>query len=265
MELSQAFDSIPLVGIFLCTVIITLVSLEVGFFQGRKKARDPTHEKDSLVGSISGTTLGLLAFLLAFTFGMAVTRFDTRRLMVLDEANAIGTTYLRAGILPEPSRSEIRHLLKEYVDVRVKSVEQNKIREGMVQSERLLDKLWAEANSIGEKNPNSIVVGLFIQTMNETIDLHEKRVMMGIHNRLPGVIWVVLYFISILGMASIGYYAGLMEKRSVIANLVLTLTFSIVLVLVVDLDRPQHGLIRTGQAPMIDLQNKLNKPESPAP
>ena len=95
------------------------LALEGGYRLGRWRHDRPAEEKETPVGAMVGSILGLLAFLLAFTFGMAATRFEARRQAVLDEANAIGTTYLRARLLPEPQRTESAKLLREYVDVRI--------------------------------------------------------------------------------------------------------------------------------------------------
>ena len=115
-------DGLPLAALYIITAVVVLVSAEVGWRLGNYRRQLPHHEKDAPVGAIVGATLGLLAFLLAFTFGMAASRYDTRRQLVLQEANAIGTTYLRADMLPEPQRSEIRNLLREYAALRVGGV-----------------------------------------------------------------------------------------------------------------------------------------------
>jgi hypothetical protein len=106
-------DSLPLWGVYLVTVLLSLLAIELGYQLGRIWQRRSHVEKEGPVGALSGATLGLLAFLLAFIIGMAMTRFDARRLLVVDEANAIGTTFLRAGFLDEPIRGESRALLRE--------------------------------------------------------------------------------------------------------------------------------------------------------
>jgi hypothetical protein len=131
----------------------------------------------------------LLAFILAFTFGLAAARFDTRRQVLLDEANAIGTTYLRAGMLPE-RREEIQTLLRNYVNTRLEAVRSGNIAEGIRQSENIQNEVWTRATAVGEKNPSSIVVGLFVQSLDEMIDLHAKRVHAGLRSRIPDAIWL---------------------------------------------------------------------------
>jgi hypothetical protein len=107
-----------------------------------------------------GATLGLLAFILAFTFAFASSRFDNRRQLLLDEANALGTTYLRAGMLPEWGE-EVRRLLRDYIGHRLDAVRSGDVTEGIRRSENIQQQVWTEAETVAQKNLNSIVVGLF--------------------------------------------------------------------------------------------------------
>ena len=110
-QYTTVLDVLPLWGLFLAIVVLVLAAIEGGYRLGSYRHRQSGREKEAPVGAMVGATLGLLAFMLAFTFGMAASRFDTRKQLVLDEANAIGTTYLRAAMLPE-RRDEIRALLR---------------------------------------------------------------------------------------------------------------------------------------------------------
>lgn len=260
MQFAHALDHIPLWGLFLITFVVSLLSVEIGFRLGRHRRADSENEQGAPIGSMVGATLGLLAFMLAFTFGMAESRFDARKQLVLEEANAVGTAYLRAGLLPEPELSAIRSLLREYVTVRIEGVKSGKIERAIARSEELQDELWSVTVNLAEKNPGSIITGLFIQSLNEVIDLHSKRVTAGLRNRIPGTIWVALYFVTIVAMAAMGYQAGLTATRSITTVIALLLTFSAVLLLIADLDRPQQGLLKVSQQAMVDLQMKLSKP-----
>ena len=114
MDDISALDAIPLWALFILTLFLVLLSIEGGYRLGRYRLTRSEHEKEAPVGAMVAAMLGLLAFMLAFTFGLAAQRFDTRRQVLLDEANAIGTTYLRAAMLPERGE-ELRSLLRKYV------------------------------------------------------------------------------------------------------------------------------------------------------
>ena len=163
-----------------------------------------------------GSILGLLAFFLAFTFGMAGSRFESRRQAVLDEANAIGTTYLRARLLPEPQRTESAKLLREYVDVRISGVQAKQGGHDHHASEELHDKLSAQAAEAADSRPTPIT-GLYIQSLNRMIDMHATRIQAGLRSRIPTIIWAGLFTLTILSMASVGYQAGLSATRRSLA------------------------------------------------
>src|SRR5271167_569395 len=186
MPISRLMGAFPLWGFFWITVVVVLLSIEGGYKLGRYRRRHSEDEKEAPVGAIVGASLALLGFVLAFTFGLAASRFDARRQIVVEEANAIGTTYLRAGLLPNNRGVTIRKLLGEYVDARLEVVQTGNIEQGLRRSDELHRQLWKEAEAVGQEHPDSIVVGLFIQSLNETIDVHAKRVLVGLRNRLPG-------------------------------------------------------------------------------
>lgn len=256
MGTTELLDLLPLWSILPLTIAIALLSIELGYRLATYRLRHSQGEKESPVGGMVGGTLGLLAFMLAFTFGLAGSRFEDRRQVLLSEANAIGTTYLRAAMLPEPARTETRNLLREYVDVRLEGVQSGKVNEAIVKSEELQNRLWSQAVAATEKD-RSPITGLFVVSLNEVIDLHATRVMAGLRSRVPGVIWIVLYLLAILTMVIIGYHSGLAHSRRSIAMIALVLGFSSVLYLIADLDRPGQGTLRVSQQSMIDLRNSM--------
>ena len=259
MESNELLDALPLWGVFIAILVVVLFSVECGYRLGRYRRNRHELEKETPVGTMVGATLGLLAFILAFTFGLAAARFDTRRQVLLDEANAIGTTYLRAGMLPE-KREEIRTLLRDYVKTRLEAVRSGNIPEAIRHSENVQNEVWTHATAVGEKNPNSIIVGLFVQSLNEMIDLHAKRIQAGLRNRIPGAIWVGLFAVAALSLATMGYQAGMVGTRRSLATVAVAITFAMVIELIADLDRPQEGVLRVSQQAMLDLQRSMNSP-----
>jgi hypothetical protein len=260
MDGTGPLDSFPLWMLFLANLLIVLVSIEGGYRLGKYRRSCSEQEKEAPVGAMVGGTLGLLAFLLAFTFGLAATRFDARRQVLLDEANAVGTTYLRAALLAEPHRGAVRSLLREYVDIRLEAARSGKFEEAVRRSEALHRELWTHAIAVAEQNSSSIMIGLFIQSLNEVIDLHAKRAMVGLRSRIPGTIWAVLYAVAILSLATMGYHSGLTLTSRSLATLAVTFSFAAVMWVIADLDRPQEGLLKVSQQPMLDLRNSMTDP-----
>ncbi len=254
-----SLDFIHLGYFFLLVIAIVFLSIEIGFFFGNLQSHKKIHPKDSTIGTIAGATLGLLAFILAFTFGFTASRFENRRDLVLEEANAIDTTYLRAGYLEEPYSGEIRHLLKGYLDLRITASKDMPAEEILKQSDQFLDKLWAHAEVLAKKDPSSDLLALFVESLNNVIEIHSKRALVTLWGRVPMVVWIVLGFLTISSMFGMGYLSGLTGTRNVSVNLMLILSFALVIYLIADLDRPREGLIRTIQQPLIDLQRKISR------
>jgi hypothetical protein len=255
-------DHIPLWGIFFLTVAVVLVSIWIGTILGQIRRRKPDHEEEGSLGTIISATLGLLAFMLAFTFGMASERFQTKKQLLLDEVNVIGVTYLRAGLLLEPHRSEVRKLLSDYVDSRVTFAEkymqkQNpNIEDFISRSESLQVQMWSHAVALAMAERSSEIDALFIDSLNELINLHNSRATVFSY-RIPPMIWYVLCFITILSMATVGYQVGLSGKKVFKISMVLALTFSAVVFLIADLDSSSQGYLQVSQGPMFELQKKM--------
>lgn len=252
---TEPLDILPLWALFIGILLVVLLSVEIGYRVGRLRAHH-VEEKETPVGEMVAATLGLLAFILAFTFGLAANRFDTRRQLLLDEANALGTTYLRAAMLPERGE-EIRALLRQYVDTRLEVIKPGKLAAGIRQSENLQNRMWELTVTIARKNPNSIVVGLFVQSLNDVIDLHSKRLTAGVRNRIPLAIWAALYGIAIFSFAAMGYHSGLTGTNRSLVILAVAFTFSVVIGLIADLDRPQEGILKVGQEALLDLKQSM--------
>lgn len=259
MQGDGPIDALPLWGLFAVILLVVLLSVEFGYRLGRYRRSRHEEEKEAPLGTMVGATLGLLAFILAFTFGLAAQRFDTRRQVLLEEANAIGTTYLRAGMLPERGQ-EVRDMLRDYVAARLDAVQSGKLAEGIRLSEDIQQKVWTEAETVGSKNPDSIVVGLFVQSLNQMIDLHASRMQAGIRSRIPGAIWVGLVTVAVLSLMAMGYFEGLTGTRRSLAVFAVAIAFSVVIELIADLDRPQEGILRISQQALLDVQRSMNPP-----
>jgi len=257
MRFQQLIDSLPIVGFFVAFVIVALITAEVGYRLGRWWQERTSDEKEGPTAMIVGSLLALMAFLLAITMGMASDRFNTRREVVLAEANSVGTTYLRAGYLQEPASSEIKHLLREYVPLRILTDDLADVRARIARSVEIQEKLWSITEELARATPDSDVLALFIASLNEMIDLHQTRVIAGLYARVPETILILLLLCSMLTLAMVGYNAGLTLRRSPLTAVGLVIVLGAVITLVVDLDRPREGFIEVSQQPLIYLQEQI--------
>ena len=250
MQDQGLFASIPLWGVFVATLLVVLLSVEGGYLWARHKHRAEV-EKEAPVGAMVGAMLGLLAFILAFTFGMAADRYHDRKMALLDEANAIRRTYLQARMISEPHRTEVRKILRNYVEERLQWAGVEKVKAGP--SNDLLDQLWTQATVVGAQNPGGVDV--FLGSVGEVSDLHAKRVMVRERSQIPGTFWAALYVIAILSLATMGYHGGVAGTNRSPVTIAVAIAFSAVILLIADLDRPGEGLINVSQQAMIDVRD----------
>jgi hypothetical protein len=260
MNSQQLLDPLPILGVFVAIAVLCLAAYEVGFRVGHWWQERTPDEKEGPTSMIVGSILALMAFLLAVTMGMASDRFDARRALVLEEANSIGTTYLRAGYLTEPASSRIRQLLREYVPRRVNVADPDQLAANFARSEEILADLWAEAEDLARSGPGSETLALFIESLNETIDLHETRVTAIVYARVPETVVLLLIAGAALTLGMVGFSAGLTRRRSLISAIALVVVLGAVVTLIVDLDRPREGYLQVSQQPLVDLQEQIGPP-----
>jgi hypothetical protein len=256
----ELFYDLNLWLIFFISIGAFFLSTEIGFLLGRRAAPKTSDHARSQVGTIQAALLGLLALLLGFTFAMAMSRFDARKQLVLDEANAIGTTFLRAQLLPEPQRREISDLLRRYVNVRLDfyaaGTDDDKLDAASQATAKLQTQLWSIGAALGEKDPRAVTYGLFLQSLNEVIDLHNKR-LTALENHVPEIILILLFFVAMVATALIGYGCGLGEVRNFFVTLVASVLIAAVIFVIIDLDRPRRGLIRVSQDRLVELRDSM--------
>lgn len=254
----ELFDALPIAGIYVFVAVLMVLCGEVGYQVGvRAKTRQDKDAPASL-GPMVGGLLGMLAFLLAFTFSMAASQYDLRKRNVLEEANSIGTAYLRADLIDRQYAIEMKSFLRQYVDARLEAASGSELglHTGIARSEELHKLLWAQGTLAARDSPDTNT-SLMVQSINDVVDMHGKRVTGALRNRIPGSVWLSLITIVALTMITLGTQIGLTGKRRLVAVIPLVLAFSSLVTLVVDLNRPQSGLILVGQQSMIDLQRSM--------
>lgn len=237
------------------------ITLAAAIELGRRTAayahfHEDTNRKDQLVAIRDGLFV-LLSLLLGFTLALAVPRYNERHTLLVEEAISIGTTYLRAGILPEPYRGNDRKLLRQYIDARIDldnaGLDAARFNEATNRSKHIQAQLWEDAVAVAQID-RSAIAATYVQSLNETIDLHDKRIA-AMEYRIPVTIWFLILSVSIIAIFS----RGLTLTRRFWLMLVLApITIAIVVALVADLDSPSTGLIRLDQRAMERLKAELN-------
>ena len=259
---SQVLDSLPLFGLFLVFAITALATYEIGFRIGRRWQQRSPDEKEGPTSMLVGSLLALIAFLLAVTMSMAVDRFDTRRQLVVEEANAIGTVYLRAGYLPQPAADQTRELLRRYAPLRINTDDREQLMANFARSADIQQQLWAIAEPLARSTLDSPVLAIYIESLNDLIDLGETRLTALVYARVPEtVIWLLIVGAALtLGM--VGFNSGLHRRRTLLGAVVLVIVLGAVVTLVVDLDRPRQGFLQVTQQPIIDVMRQMGPPSN---
>ena len=257
---TQLLDPIPVLGVFVLFAVITLVFYEIGFRIGRWWQDRLPGEQEGPTDMLVGSLLALMAFLLAITMGMASDRFDARRGLVLEEANAIQAVYLQAGYLPPAQTDQMRELVREYATLRIASSDQARVMENASISESLHRDMWSIQEEVVQTGYNPDIMSSFGDTLTDLITIHERRIVAGMYSRVPQTVLILLLAGSALSLAMVGYSAGLAGKRSVLSAVVMVVALGAVLVLVIDLDRPQDGFLTVSQQPLIDVQRVIGAP-----
>jgi hypothetical protein len=209
--------------------------------------------------TIHGAILGLLGLMLGFTFVMALSRYDLRRQLVVEEANAIGTIWLRSSMIPEPYRDAVPKLLRAYVDARLDfysaGLDQKRLLAAVDRTAQLQRSLWSEALGAARDQPTPITA-LFVQALNEVIDLDTSRVE-ALENRIPLTVWMLLIAVSILASLVTG---NVYPHRASPMVLLVPIVLAGVMALIADLDSSRGGLILVSQQSMVRLQNAMQEP-----
>lgn len=246
------------VELFVVATVVLLLAHETGF-RLRAFAKNPDDsEWEKQTHQTRNQVAVLLSLLIGFAMSMALSRFDERKQLVIDEANAIGTAYLRTSMQVEPVRSVAPTLLRDYVDARLAIFgtmsDIDEQSPAVKRARQIQDALWTQATTAAQQSPTPIM-GLYVSALNEMIDVDSKRVAAR-RNRVPLDIWVLMTILSILTSIIIGYGQ---RHRAALATFIPVLTVAISMSLIADLDSPINGLIQVSQQSMQILSDDLHK------
>jgi len=245
--------------VFAFVTLLLLGLAHAGYRFGSSFRRRNPELAENHSGSVQGAVLGLLGLLLGFSFAMAVGRYDTRRSLIVEEANSIGTTWLRADFLPEPHDKAVKELLKRYTRLKLDSFKNDEDTAALSRTKKetadIHNALWIHADAAALERPSPVVVS-FITSLNETIDLDASR-KAATGNHVPGVVWLLLLVVAGCGAWSSGYGSGAGGLRSAFNQFVFPVLIGIVITLISDIDRPSKGLIGMNQQPLQDLLDSM--------
>ena len=254
-EIMYNQNSILIVAILF---FVILLANEAGYRLGHYYTSKSDEDVKNHTNTIQAGTLGLLALILGFTFNIALQRYNNRSQAVIHEANTIGTALLRTDLLPQPYDSITHDLLQNYIDLRLavsntsfaEIDEQHELND---ETEKIHKMIWIIAVRAAEVDPRPVTTGYIIDALNSMIDAHgERNALLQLH--VPEVILFLLFIVFIMSGALIGYSSGLGKRRTTIPTMMMTFLISLVVFIIIDLDRPKRGVIKVNQISMERLK-----------
>ncbi len=256
-------DSVPLAVVGIVLVAAFFVASELGFVAHRRFGRTSGDGDASDEAQVLATALLLLALLLGFTFSMALGRYDTRRQIVVQEANDIGTAWLRAGLVAAPAGRALQAKLAEYAGTRVSTDANSNDPSGfnarMARGAVLRDQIWTLTAAAIAPDRGTAQAAALVAAVNAVLDTATTRAA-AIDARVPAKVMDLLVIYAWVSAFLLGYVLGAYGSHHRIATLVLFVLLAMTITLILDLDRPQSGDVRVSQQPLIDLVADIGRP-----
>jgi hypothetical protein len=252
-----------ILAVVLAAVMIgaTLVGLVLG-----RRMGDSSETLREPLGVVQGALIGFMGLVLAFGLSLALGRYESRRADTVDEANAIGTTYLRAQTLPEPMRTETLDLLPRYTRTSIALADEvpgsSSEQRTLAASARDQRRLWALAGQALDLKPTDSAPRLYVESLNEMFDAQSTRVY-ALANRVPTAVLVVEVAGAAVALSALALHLTLhlsTIRRGLAATVVAALLVTVLLVVTFDLDRPTRGLIRVPATPLVDAYTSMSEP-----
>jgi hypothetical protein len=256
--------SSPVLALLLFAVVFG--ATVVGLLIGRTQRHRSEHLREPFA-ALQAALLGIVGLLLAFGLAMAVGRYETRRAAVVDDANAIGTTYLRAQTLSEPERTRSLRSLRAYLGTSIRLSASIPRSEGAARAVndggRLQRRLWGLAEGSLAAAPQDTAPRLYVESLNEMIDMQTVRVA-ALNNRVPGAVLALEVIGAAFALGLLGVYLAVVG-RGVFTVILAAALVSLLLLVTFDLDRPTRGLIQVPSAPLTQERASMAQPLPVAP
>jgi hypothetical protein len=222
-------------------------SIETGYRTGKRRLEKHPESKAEGAGAVENSVFGILGLILAFTFTGALARYEFRVRLVLKEANAIGTAYLRLDLLPENDRNKLRPLYKEYVQSRINVFENYENRQlsdsYFRQGLKLQGQIWEIANASVLKDKNPGVITLVLSSTNEVIDVANER-LQATRTHPPIVVYFLLFALGFASAFLVGQSMSTNQKEPLLYMVIFCVTISAITFVILDLENPRLGLFK---------------------
>ncbi len=263
IKVSEFLYWTPAYVLVLVFLPLLLAAVEVGYRTGAlmRTRRGAVMAPD--LSTIQTAMLALLGLLLAFTYSFVASRRDARKDALIEEANALGTAYLRTQFRPEPVGDQLGDLVRDYTRTRLVTIgSEEELRAALDNSQQVMDELWPTALKLVDGRTPTPLDALLFQSLNEVIDVHTRRVAAG-YDRLPGIILAMLVAIAVMSLSMTGFSGGLAGQRASFFTIALAVMVAAVMLVIIDLDRSRSGFVRVSQQPLINVLESMDEADMP--
>ena len=257
MQIGLLINALPAWALFLLIVMICMLSAKAGTKVAQHRVREGKKEPDAPVGTAVGAILGLLAFMLGFTFSLTESRFGKRNDLVIREANAISTCYLQTSFLPEKQKLATRAYFKEYIEILVQPNVGTINKKALARLDELHLLMWNQAVSLMQTEMDWGIRSLYISSLSNMIDLTGERKIVGLVFRIPDIIWTSLFLLCAFSMFAIGYQIGTYHTRRTFGIPLLAAAFAIVMVLIAEMDSTGGGRFKVNLQPLREVREMM--------
>lgn len=259
MDIASLITSLSPWLLFIFTILIGLLATEAGVWVCKKILPKDIKLRE-VSGSLIGPMLALLAFMLGFTFSITSSRFATRRELVVQQAQALSTSFLRSALIPEKQKQEIRTRLVQYTDMLVNLKKSADIDPTIPMLENLNIEIWDQAASLLHENMDSELRALFVQGINEVVEVYQKRKTVGLVYRIRGSIWTTLYVLFLLNMFLVGFEIYGNKRRRIFNTTMMATAFALIVTLIADMDsRAESRNFKANLQPLADVQKMMHE------
>jgi len=255
---STIFSSLPIWTLYIIIVLLIVFAIRSGIAYARWRRAHFSNENDSAINTLAGATLGLLAFILAFTFSLGTSRFEARKHFLLEEINSIETSWLRSALVADPYNTELQKALVEYVEIRIWLIDNpDKVKQVLKKSQELQTKIWGLITELSKNDlGNDRINALLIDAVNDMFDNQTRRISIGVNDRIPSLIWIALFTLIVIAMFEVGYLLGKTDKLNWVLVFALSMAFATIVVLIIDLDSAR-GHITINNQSLYDMYDRI--------
>jgi hypothetical protein len=239
-----------------------LACIEIGYRIGRRADRDGDGHEG--LGSMEGAIFALFGLLLAFAFSGATSRLDARRQLIVQEANALGTAYLRLDVVPPSAQPELRRLFREYLEARFHAYDAGAdletVERFIAQATQLQQQIWTRAVAASHIDDTQNTVRIVLPAINDMIDVTTDRIVAA-RTSIPGLVLGLLLIMALVSALTAGYAKAKRKRRSLLHDVLYAIAVAATVYVVLDIDNPRFGLIRLDATDKIlrDLSDSIRQ------